>query len=493
MIRSAPMAAITTPPSFVSFISFALVCPLALLILVQVFCMEYGIKMFYYAWSAYKRSAREAFAAAGDASYPFSVEKGMRAFPGLISSKEFIDEETDTYGIMYWSADSIVLSFRGTASRKNVVTDLKATTIRYEPCPHIYGFPVLVHKGFWKAWSTVRERVIGEVLALAEGGGVERLFVTGHSLGGALACLCSVDLQAEFNRRMGDGRRQAGGDGSDPVPGIPGAEITLYDVEGQRSRPDLGKIEVHTYTFGAPRVGNTGFGAYANSLLSNYWHVVNTEDPVARIPKGPRYARSGHRVLLGRNGNMEIYPSHFESSLFTNVGGKVADHMMRTYATRLGQFIKAQFVPDLAVCDSEAELNCVRRMARNVEAESLGLEGLLCCSLGHLEDGLFELSLHPDCVASAPAELKQQQEGLKQQKQERTGRRNRRWLARLLPGRLKSTSADDSEIGSDSHGANRDEQGQRGENDVDEDELDMDFEEGLDDKVLQVLKGVWGD
>ncbi len=460
-------------------------------LVLQVFCMEYGIKMFYYAWSAYKRSARVAFAAAGDASYPFSAEKGMRAFPGLSSSQEFIDEETDTYAIMYWSDDSIVLSFRGTASRKNVVTDLKANTVRYGPCTHIYGFPILVHNGFWKAWSTVRERVIGEVLALAEGGGMERVFVTGHSLGGALACLCSVELQAEFNRR----RPQARGDGECRAARIPGPS---YDVEGQLPRPDMGKIEVHTYTFGAPRVGNTGFGAYANSLLSNYWHVVNTEDPVARIPKGPRYARSGHRVLLGRNGNMEVYPSHFESSLFTNVGGKVADHMLRTYAVRLGQFMKAQFVPDLTVCDSEAELKSVRQMVRKLETESLGLGGLLCCSLGQLEDGGFsEVSLLPNSGASAPPPdcidgmtKKVTKKVTKNVSRAQVG--EGRWLARLLPWRSCPPSAEDPELGADSQQREADGE-ESDESDSDENEMDMEFEEGLDDKVLQVLKGVWGD
>jgi len=456
--------------------------------------MEYAVKMFYYSWSAYKRSARTAFAAAGDASYPFSAEKGMRAFPGIRSSKEFIDEETDTYGIMYWSDDSIVLSFRGTASGKNVVTDLKATTVRYEPCKYLHGFPVLVHNGFWKAWSTVRERVIGEVLALAEGGGVERVFVTGHSLGGALACLCSVELQAEFNRRRphagGDDKGADKGDGC-PVTGILGNLIPgpSHDLEGQLS-PELGKIEVHTYTFGAPRVGNVGFGAYANMLLSNYWHVVNTEDPVARIPKGPSYARSGHRVLLGRNGNLEIYPSHFERNLFTSVGGKFTDHLMRTYATRLGQFMKAQFVPDLSGCDSEAELNVVRQMVRKLETESLGLGGLLCCSLGELEDGDFELSLLPNSGASAPSSG---EVAKRAQRAKVTNRASeRRWLARLLPGRSASRpgdgsapSAGDPELGRDSQQHEADEES--------EDEMDLDFQEGLDDKVLQVLKGVWGD
>ena len=80
----------------------------------------------------------------------------------------------------------------------------------------------------------------------------------GHSLGGALACLCSVELQAGINELSRP----------DPADGSSG-----------RSSSDT---DVLTYTFGAPRVGNVTFGTYADSLLSNYWHVVTTEDPVAR-------------------------------------------------------------------------------------------------------------------------------------------------------------------------------------------------------------------
>ena len=106
-------------------------------------------------------------------------------------------------------------------------------------------------------------------------------------------------------------------------------------------------------------------------------------------------------MLLGSNGNLEVYPSHFESGLFTNVGGKVTDHMMRTYAVRMGQFLKAQFVRDLTACNDEYEVDAVRQMAARLEAESLGIEGL-CCLVGDLEDGAFDLELMPNAGAAAP-------------------------------------------------------------------------------------------
>jgi hypothetical protein len=431
----------------------------------SVFCMEYCIKMFYCSWSAYKHTAREAFRC--DLSYPFSKEKALRVFPGLSSFKEFYEESTDTYCIMISSSDTIVLAFRGTASRRNAVSDLKAWSTAYEPCRTLLGIPLRVHKGFWEAWSTVRHQILDEMLSLVAEHGVRRIFVTGHSLGGALACLCSVEMQQILRSEQH----------SEPPQSPQQSQESSYRHEKQeqhenhnhRQKYDLRTtrpIDVHVYTFGAPRIGNVAFGMYANMMLSNYWHIVNTEDPVARLPKGIDYKRSGHRVLLGRTGNMEVYPSHFESSLFTNVGGKVGDHLMRTYGNRLAQFVKAQFVPGLSVCDEDGEdgVDRVREMARKLDAEGLGLDVLLGCIVGDAEDQNFDMELLPNVGAARPTSTD-----------------------------LEAPPATtlDTDLGVIDDDENNDDRADL--RDEGDDEESMQFDEGLDDKLLKLLKGVLGE
>jgi nuclear pore complex protein Nup85 len=55
----------------------------------------------------------------------------------------------------------------------------------------------MVHSGFLAAYDTVRPRVIALVSALTAGASPDDpwvIWVTGHSLGGALATLCAYEL-----------------------------------------------------------------------------------------------------------------------------------------------------------------------------------------------------------------------------------------------------------------------------------------------------------
>ncbi|MCW7763665.1 lipase family protein [Photorhabdus luminescens] len=124
---------------------------------------------------------------------------------------EFIDSSNidgvrgDTQLFYVASKNDVIVSWRGTASKEDVLTD--AT---YQPlvldCDEkalCSGFihSGKVHKGFWEAFSLVGKlrtpsnkdiAVFSDILDLTTG---KRLFVCGHSLGGALALLHSAQLK----------------------------------------------------------------------------------------------------------------------------------------------------------------------------------------------------------------------------------------------------------------------------------------------------------
>lgn len=130
----------------------------------------------------------------------------------------------------------LVLVFRGTESFNDACTDAKAPLV-----PHPDGGRV--HMGFLEAYDKVRKQ-INEAVAKHKG---LPLYITGHSLGGALAMIATKELGAEST----------------------GA----------------------TYTFGAPRAADDDFYI---GIKTPIYRVVNAADCVARVPFG-----MGFNIVLG--------------------------------------------------------------------------------------------------------------------------------------------------------------------------------------------------
>lgn len=150
--------------------------------------------------------------------------------------------EGETEGYVAESRDLAVLVFRGTTSGTDWKTNLRVKTLVYATRPD--EAPVLVHQGFLNAWR----RVDGKVGALITTTGAKPLYITGHSLGGAVAVVASALL---------DSARLAA-----------------------------------CYTFGAPRVGNRTFDLYVKPphyRVVNGWDVV----PLAPFAVLMRFAHGG--------------------------------------------------------------------------------------------------------------------------------------------------------------------------------------------------------
>lgn len=130
---------------------------------------------------------------------------------------------------------------------------------------------VWVHEGFLEAYASVRPvvlRLLDTVLA----GEQEQwtLYITGHSLGGALSTLCTFDCA----RRM------------------------------WRTTPTPPRL-VH-YNYGSPRVGNRAFAAEFDRLVPNAWRVANANDAVTLVPRMLGYCHIGHKAVLGADGLLEL-------------------------------------------------------------------------------------------------------------------------------------------------------------------------------------------
>lgn len=160
----------------------------------------------------------------------------------------FENKKTDTQWYFLDLPYAHVFVFRGTEpdNPRDWATDLM---FRKKVLP--YGntkSKIRVHRGFLRAYKSVREKVheIAKQFIVHP----KPVLILGHSLGGALATLCAVDIQ--YNMREGD----------------------LQDV--QRN--------VYVFTFGSPRVGNRAFAQSYRRRIKRTWRYWGSFDIVAAVP-----------------------------------------------------------------------------------------------------------------------------------------------------------------------------------------------------------------
>ena len=134
---------------------------------------------------------------------------------------------------------AIYVVFRGTKTISEWVSDATFGQVDYDDVPD----GGRTEAGFTAIHAGIRTAIIAKVASLAGSGAYTTLYVTGHSLGGALAVLAAPDLAAHT-----------------PLP---------HPV---------------VYTFAGPRAGNPAFALRYNRDATTSWRVVNTYDEAPRLP-----------------------------------------------------------------------------------------------------------------------------------------------------------------------------------------------------------------
>ena len=169
---------------------------------------------------------------------------------GYVEAFEIVrGRDVDTPGFIALDESRLLAAFRGTESLPDWLTNLQ--TVR-DPGP---WKDTRVHEGFQDAFHAAALR-IGEIIGRERGD--RQVWLTGHSLGGALAVLLAATLL----------------ESGIPVTGL--------------------------YTFGAPRVGDTAFASQLNEGLEGaaHWRVVNEGDVVPHVPAQMFFSHAGNRMLL---------------------------------------------------------------------------------------------------------------------------------------------------------------------------------------------------
>ncbi|CAL3961940.1 unnamed protein product [Diplocarpon coronariae] len=155
----------------------------------------------------------------------------------------------------------VVVAFRGTYSIANTIVDLSTVPQEYVPYPGPEGAGAgrecrdcTVHSGFWASWRNTRELVLPHLFRLRAEHPSYGVHLVGHSLGGAVAALAGLEL-------------------------------------------DAGGFAPVVTTFGEPRIGNVGLRAFVDEVFGRggdrgdrgwdgdrYRRVTHVDDPVPLLP-----------------------------------------------------------------------------------------------------------------------------------------------------------------------------------------------------------------
>jgi triacylglycerol lipase len=197
-------------------------------------------------------------------------------------------DRAETQAYLVGNAEKLVLIFRGTEPQnvQDWITNGQVAKVR--------AAGGRVHSGFWQSGQAIWSEVESELQRMRTAFATPPpLFLTGHSLGGALAILAAAQLQ-----RCG------------------------HQVDG-------------VYTFGCPRIGDRQFAMQYNRRLYNCtFRLVNHRDIVTQLPPVEMgYTHVGQLIYFDAQGIRQISP--FPNDNEFGWAESFYDHDLQAYQTSL--------------------------------------------------------------------------------------------------------------------------------------------------------------
>lgn len=149
------------------------------------------------------------------------------------NSKFINNLETDTQCYIFNCLNEIYIVFRGTDSIKDWKHDIDIRTIKP------YNNNIRIHNGFYKQYESIKDNIYNSIYNIKN----KKLHILGHSLGGALAYICAVDIFYNFNNP-----------------------------------------NINVFTIGSPRPGNDIFKDFFNKYIKKSIRYKNKGDIVTKLP-----------------------------------------------------------------------------------------------------------------------------------------------------------------------------------------------------------------
>ena len=162
-------------------------------------------------------------------------------FQPFDGSDRLISINCSNSGVQYYIRiikDTMHITFRGTDSFKDILTDAKFSGHSPKFCNT--DKRIKIHRGFLSAYLSegIAKRIHSYITDE-----IKEIFICGHSYGGALSLICAYELNCYFPH-----------------------------------------INFHTIVFGCPRTGNRAFAQNFNKLLPDTVRIENGNDIITKLP-----------------------------------------------------------------------------------------------------------------------------------------------------------------------------------------------------------------
>jgi hypothetical protein len=223
---------------------------------------------------------------------------------GFLNCETLIDRDIGTAGYVVLGDELIVIAFRGTEDDLDWKTNMRLQLVSLQGGTR-------VHTGFFQAYWPIRDRMF-EIVVPAIKAKPRPVYITGHSLGGALALMATAELANHDDAAVRDSIAAC-------------------------------------YTFGCPRAGDSSFDLYVKAPL---YRITNGVDAVPEIPPAILgYRHVGDTRYFGESG---VSPTRRSPSILRKIGWtlsgltelalrgrlrNIADHSMDVYVEKLAAWV----------------------------------------------------------------------------------------------------------------------------------------------------------
>jgi hypothetical protein len=174
-------------------------------------------------------------------------------YSDLVYTDAIVNNELEFgYNILLNKDDSkeIIISFRGTTSSKSMKNNINILDSQYiiniKTEEKLISQIVNVHKGYLDAYLSVRDNIYNKCKELLNNGAT-KIFITGHSLGGAVAKICVFDIIMNIN---------------------------VFDI----SQDNISSIQI-----GSPTIGSSNFIYLYNLKVKNTFEINHINDPIPKL------------------------------------------------------------------------------------------------------------------------------------------------------------------------------------------------------------------